>query len=178
MDSANHLLSVCIVEFEKLKALGDKTFAQLSEEQFHWQPNSETNSVAITVQHLVGNMRSRWTEFFTSDLEKPDRNRDSEFEEQKLSKEQILEGWERGWSYVMETMRSLTPEDLMRTVVIRDQSHTVIEAVLRQISHYAYHIGQIVHIAKELLNTEWKTLSIARGKSTGFTPPPKPQAVV
>jgi hypothetical protein len=160
-------------QFRELKQMGDKSFAQIDEAGMHWMPDPESNSIALIVQHLRGNMRSRWTQFFSSDLEKPDRNRDSEFEERPLSKTELLALWDEGWGYVFETMESLQPEDLVRTVVIRGVDHSVLKAINRQISHYAYHVGQIVYIAKHLASSEWKTLSIAKGKSGDYVPDPK-----
>ncbi len=139
----------------------------------HWLPDSESNSIALIIQHLHGNMRSRWTQFFSSDLEKPDRNRDTEFEPRKLSKAELLVLWEEGWGYVFETMGSIGPDDLQRTVVIRGIDTSVIKAINRQIAHYAYHVGQIVYLAKHLASAEWKTLSIARGKSGEYVPDPR-----
>jgi hypothetical protein len=165
-------LAVSIENFEDLKKIGEKTFAQIDEEQMHWSPDAESNSIAINIQHLHGNMRSRWTDIFTTDLEKPDRERDGEFEVRKLSKAELLALWEEGWGYVLSTMRALTPDDLMREVTIRGVPHTVIKAINRQISHYAYHVGQIVYIAKHLRSAEWQTLSIARGQSKAYVPGP------
>jgi hypothetical protein len=160
-------------QFIELKHLGDRSMAQIDEPDMHWSPDMESNSIALIIQHLHGNMRSRWTQFFSSDLEKPDRNRDTEFEERRLSKAELLDLWEEGWGYVFETMDSLLPEDLQRTVIIRGVDHSVLKAINRQISHYAYHVGQIVYIAKQLASSEWKTLSIAKGKSREYVPDPK-----
>lgn len=156
--------------FEDQKALGEKAFAQLTNDAFHWSPDGESNSIAVIIQHLTGNMRSRWTEFFTSDLEKPDRHRDTEFEPSQLSTTQLLAHWDAGWRHVFDTMRSLVPEDLTREVVIRGEPHTVTKAIVRQISHYGYHVGQIVYIAKHLRGEDWQTLSIARGRSKEYKP--------
>lgn len=170
----NHeFLNVTIQDFRDLKKLGDKTFSQLGEEQMHWTPDPESNSIALIIQHLNGNMRSRWTDFFSSDLEKPDRNRDREFETRQLSKAELLSSWEEGWGYVFATMTALHPDQLLETVVIRKVDHTVLKAVNRQISHYAYHIGQIVYVAKQIRSAEWQTLSIARGKSGEYVPDSK-----
>jgi hypothetical protein len=160
-------------QFRELKQMGDRSFAQIDEAGMHWTPDPGSNSIALIIQHLHGNMRSRWTQFFSSDLEKPDRNRDSEFEERPLSKAELLALWEEGWGYVFETMDSLEADDLARTVVIRGVNHSVLNAINRQISHYAYHVGQIVYIAKHLASSEWKTLSIAKGKSKEYVPDPR-----
>lgn len=160
-------------QFRELKNYGDKSFAQIDERGMHWMPDKEANSIALIIQHLHGNMRSRWTEFFSSDLEKPDRNRDSEFEPRQLSKAELEALWDEGWRYVSETMDTLRPEDLGRTVFIRGVETSVLKAINRQIAHYAYHVGQIVYIAKHLASTEWKTLSIAKGKSKEYVPDPR-----
>lgn len=164
-------LAVSLQMFRDQKDLGDKALAQITERELHWSPDAGSNSLAILIQHMSGNMRSRWTEFFTSDLEKPDRNRDTEFEERLLSTAELLERWNEGWQHVFETMSSLTKHDLNRTVTIRKEPHTVIKAIVRQISHYGYHVGQMVYLAKQIRSAEWQTLSIARGKSDAFVPP-------
>jgi len=173
MNSKN-FLSLSIDRFEQLQSLGLKTLEQLNDEQIHWSPDAESNSIAIIVQHLYGNMLSRFTDFLTTDGEKPDRHRDSEFIEQKLSLDELKKRWNAGWDCVFAAIRPLTNDDLDKEVFIRGESHTVMEAILRQISHYAYHVGQIVYIGKHLKGEEWKTLSIPRGKSDEFlTSPPK-----
>ena len=174
MDTINsEFLQLTRDQFRELKQYGDKSFAQIAEEGMHWTPDPESNSIALLIQHLHGNMRSRWTEFFSSDLEKPDRNRDSEFEPRKLSKAELLALWEEGWGYVFETMDSLAQEDLRRSVRIRGVETSVLKAINRQIAHYAYHAGQIVFIAKHLASAEWQTLSIAKGKSGEYVPDPR-----
>ena len=170
---AAEFLQIAIENFRELKMMGEKTFEQVTEEQLHWTPDEESNSIAVIVQHLYGNMRSRWTEFFTSDLEKPDRNRDGEFEARKLSKDELLALWQEGWGYVLGTMESLTPDQLLSTVRIRGVETLVIKAINRQVSHYAYHVGQIVYIAKHQRSAAWQTLSIARGKSKDYVPNPR-----
>lgn len=166
----NEFLTVAMAQFKELKQLGDKAMAQIGEEEMHWSPDAESNSIAINIQHLHGNMRSRWTDFFTSDLEKSDRHRDTEFEERRLGKAELLVLWDEGWGYVFQTMSEIGPDQLLDIVKIRGVDHTVLKAVNRQISHYGYHVGQIVYIAKHLRSAEWKTLSIARGKSQEFVP--------
>lgn len=165
-------LSLSLDRFEQLRSLGTKTLEQLNDEQIHWSPDAESNSIAVIVQHLYGNMLSRFTDFLTSDGEKPNRNRDMEFIEQKLSLNELQKRWDIGWDCVFAAMRPLTQDDLDREVFIRGESHTVMEAILRQISHYAYHVGQIVYIGKHLKGAEWKTLSIPKGKSEQFVTKP------
>jgi uncharacterized damage-inducible protein DinB len=154
--------------FRSQKDLADKAIDQLSDGELLWQPDSESNSVAINMKHLAGNMISRWTNFLTSDGEKPDRNRDGEFEIAEDDIQGLREYWERGYSVFFTTLDSLTEDDLLKTVTIRNEPHTVIQAIQRQLSHYGYHIGQIVALAKHLNGENWKTLSIPRGKSEEY----------
>lgn len=164
-----NFLKSSIKEFEDLKKLGDKSFAQIKDEDFFFQPDEETNSIAIIVRHMNGNMLSRWTDFLTSDGEKEWRKRDEEFEKLFYTdKDDIIDRWEKGWKIVFDTMKSLTPDDLMKTITIRMQPHTVIEAINRQLTHYGYHVGQIVYMAKHLARNNWGSLSIPRGKSDEF----------
>jgi uncharacterized damage-inducible protein DinB len=160
MELARHYLDIALETFQKQKALADKALAQLSPEEYFKFIDPESNSIAIIMKHMAGNMRSRWTDFLTTDGEKPDRNRDDEFVESSL--ETILQSWEASWELVFETIKSLQPGDLLKTVSIRQQPHTVLKAIERQIDHYGYHVGQIVFLAKHLKSKEWKTLSIAR----------------
>jgi len=157
-----------IKRFLYYKELGDKTFAQLSDEQMFWQYNEESNSVAIIVKHIAGNMLSRWTYFLTEDGEKSWRNRDSEFVNNFKNKAEVLEFWEKGWTCLFTALEQITDENISSTIYIRNEAHSVIDAVLRQLAHYPYHIGQIIYIAKMLKNDDWKTLSIARNKSAEF----------
>ena len=157
-----------IKRFQYYKELGDKTFAQLSDEQLFWQYNEESNSIAVIVQHLAGNMLSRWTNFLTEDGEKDWRNRDSEFVNNFKTKEEVLEYWEKGWKCLFDALNQLDEQNLNYPIYIRGEKHTVLDAVLRQLAHYPYHIGQIVYIAKMMKNDDWKTLSIARNKSGDF----------
>jgi hypothetical protein len=151
------------------KRLADGAIAQLSEEQFFAAPDPESNSVAIIMKHLAGNMRSRFTDFLTSDGEKPDRNRDREFlMHNDAKREEVLTSWEQNWQLVFETLNSLRPEDLERTVTIRGEPHSVLQAVNRQVAHYAYHVGQIVFLAKHLKGAAWKTLSVPKGQSEPY----------
>ena len=156
-------------QFGKLKELADKAISQVVEKDFFALPDEHSNSIAIIMKHMAGNMRSRWRDFLTSDGEKPDRNRDSEFViEKRDSKESIFQAWEKGWQYLFEALEPLGPDDLEETVLIRTEPHTVIEAVNRQLTHYAYHIGQIVFLARNLTGSNWKSLSIPKGKSDEF----------
>jgi len=148
------------------KRLADDAIAQLSDEQFFAVPDAESNSVAITVKHMAGNMRSRFTDFLTSDGEKPDRNRDQEFIlAAGVSRAEVLAVWEKYWQLVFDTLNSISPEDLERTVMIRAEPHTVLRAINRQVAHYSYHVGQIVFLAKHWKGAQWKTLSVPRGRS-------------
>ena len=148
------------------KRLADGAIAQLNDEQFFAAPDPESNSVAIIVKHLAGNMHSRFTDFLTSDGEKPDRNRDREFlADNNARREELLSSWEQNWQLVFETLNSLHPEDLERTVTIRGEPHSVLQAINRQVAHYAYHVGQIVFLAKHWKGAEWRTLSVPKGQS-------------
>lgn len=162
LDSAIKRLSDC-------KQLGDKTLAQLSEEQLRWQPAGEPNSIYLIIKHLSGNMLSRWTDFLNSDGEKPTRNRDVEFEDDdSASKQEILDIWEAGWSCMLNTLRSLQPDDLEKTITIRSEPHIVLDAINRQLVHVPYHVGQIVYIGKMIAKENWQSLSIPKGKSQEF----------
>lgn len=143
--------------------------AQLRDEDFFVTLDPESNSIAVLVKHLAGNMRSRFTDFLTTDGEKPDRFRDREFEVTATpARADVMRWWEDGWSVVIGTIESLKPEDVMRTVTIRDEPHTVLQAINRQVAHYAAHVGQIVFLAKHLRSSEWKSLTIPRGRSEEF----------
>ncbi len=155
-------------QFAYYKLLGEKTFAQLSDEELFWQHNADTNSVATIVKHLWGNMRSRWTDFLTSDGEKPWRDREAEFDNDVRAREAMLAKWEEGWACLFAALETLTDADLGRIIHIRNEGHTVLEAINRQLAHYPYHVGQIVHIGKMLRGEHWKSLSIPRGKSQDF----------
>jgi hypothetical protein len=172
---SQHYLEEARRQFRGHKRMGDAAMAQLRDEDFFVTIDPESNSVAVLVKHLAGNMRSRFTDLLTSDGEKPDRFRDREFEvTSETTRADVLRWWEEGWAVVLATIESLKPEDVMRTVTIRGEPHTVLQAVNRQIAHYAQHTGQIVFLAKHLRSSEWKTLSIPRGKSEEFkTAPPK-----
>lgn len=156
--------------FRAIKTTGDGALTQLSLEEMQRVPAPEMNSIAIIIKHLHGNMLSRWTDFLTSDGEKPGRDRDAEFEASATTREEILRQWEEGWACTLKALDELTPGDLVRTVTIRGQPHSVIEAAHRQLQHYSYHIGQIVMLARLSRGPKWQTLSIARGKSKEYTP--------
>ena len=169
LDVASHYLEEARRQFRGHKRMGEGAMSQLRDQDFFVTLDAEANSVAILVKHLAGNMRSRFTDFLTSDGEKPDRFRDREFElTSGTTRAEVTEWWEEGWACVLGTIEALKPEDVMRTVSIRGEPHTVLQAVNRQIAHYAQHIGQIVFLAKHLKSSEWKTLSIPRGKSEEF----------
>jgi hypothetical protein len=168
-DVAAHYLDEVRRQMRGHKRMGEGAMAQLREEDFFATLDPESNSVAVLVKHLAGNMRSRFTNFLTSDGEKSDRFRDREFEvTDATTRADVMKWWEEGWSCVFAAIDGLTPEDVMRTVTIRSEPHTVLQALNRQIAHYAQHIGQIVFLAKHLRAGEWKTLSIPRGKSEDY----------
>lgn len=163
-----YFLTTSIEEFAKYKTMADKSIARLNEQELHWQPDPESNSVAIIIKHLSGNMISRWTDFLTTDGEKPDRFRDTEFEDQLESKEELLAIWEKGWKVFLDTLYSLKAEDMMKTVYIRKEPHIVMKAFIRQLTHYAYHTGQIIFLAKHIKGKDWESLSIPKGMSEEF----------
>ncbi|GGF14780.1 hypothetical protein GCM10010954_11690 [Halobacillus andaensis] len=168
MNVEKEYLKVVQERFHSVKELGEKTITQLSEEEIQWYMNDASNSIAVLVKHLNGNMKSRWIDFFTSDGEKPNRNRDQEFINTISSKEELIEVWEEGWEILFDTLNNLRPADLTNHVKIRSENHTVIDAIERQVVHYASHIGQIVYIGKLLKGEEWHTLSIPKGKSEEY----------
>ncbi|EJS67690.1 DUF1572 domain-containing protein [Bacillus cereus] len=168
MDIGREYLQCAISNFKATKKQGERALSQLSYEQIIWSSHVETNSVAIIIKHLHGNMRSRWTDFLTSDGEKIDRNRDGEFEGGYSSKQEVLAAWQEGWEYVFKAMSTINPEHLLKTVYIRGEALTVMQAIERQISHYALHIGQIIYIGKMLKENEWECLSIPRGQSASY----------
>lgn len=152
-------------QFEYYKMLGDKTFSQLQSDQLFWKFNEDSNSIATIVKHLWGNMLSRWTNFLTSDGEKEFRDRDAEFENDIESKEELLKKWNEGWECLFNAINTLSEKDLNKIIYIRNQGHTVMEAINRQLAHYPYHIGQIVFLGKMLAENQWVSLSIPKGKS-------------
>jgi uncharacterized damage-inducible protein DinB len=154
--------------FRYYKKLADRAIVQCPDEALFITVDAESNSIAIIVKHMAGNMRSRWLDFLTTDGEKPDRNRDTEFEDPPQTRAQLSEMWERGWKYLFDALEPLTETDLTRTVTIRTEPHSVMQAINRQIAHYAHHVGQILFLAKHLTFTktgEWESLSVPRGKS-------------
>jgi len=166
---AAHFLEDALAVFRKYKRLGEDAMAQLDDAEFFAQIDAEANSVAVIVKHLAGNMRSRWTDFLTTDGEKPDRERDAEFEiEAGATRAEVSEWWEAGWRCVFEAVEPLHSSDLARTVFIRGEPHTVVKAINRQLTHYAYHVGQIVLLAKHFKSEQWQSLSIPRGRSELF----------
>lgn len=168
-DTAAHYLDEARRQLRGHKHMGEAAMSQLADNDFFVTLDPEANSVATLVKHLAGNMRSRFTDFLTSDGEKPDRFRDREFElSPATTRGEVMTWWEEGWTCVFAAIDSLKPEDVMRTVTIRNEPHTVLQAVNRQIAHYAQHIGQIVFLAKHLRSSEWKTLTIPRGKSEEY----------
>jgi Protein of unknown function (DUF1572) len=150
------------------KHLGDKTFAQLEDEDFRYAPNNQSNSIAVIVRHLHGNMLSRWTNFLTEDGEKQGRNRDTEFSPPATGKDGVLALWEEGWTCLLDTLRSLKDEDLLKTIYIRHEPLPAIDAINRQLAHYPHHVGQIVYIGKMICNEKWQSLSIPKGASGDF----------
>lgn len=167
MSLGNAFLESAIKRLASYKELGDKTFAQLSEDDFFYQPNEESNSIAIIIQHMAGNMFSRWTDFLTTDGEKPWRSRDAEFNI-RLNYQQLLDIWEKGWNCCLQALEELTEDDLTKTIHIRGEALLAVDAINRQLAHYPYHVGQIIYIAKILKNENWQSLSIAKGKSAEF----------
>jgi hypothetical protein len=155
--------------FHYYKNLAERAMEQVSDEQLLTALDPEMNSIAVTVKHMAGNMRSRWTDFLTSDGEKPDRNRDSEFEEPPSRREDLLKMWEDGWHCLFAALEPLSDGDMGRTVTIRGEAHSVMQAVNRQLAHYAYHCGQIVLLAKHFNHKDWKSPSVPRGKSVEFS---------
>jgi Protein of unknown function (DUF1572) len=150
-------------QFRKLKKLAEGAIAQAQDDDLYVTLDEEANSIAIVMRHMAGNLRSRFTDFLTTDGEKPDRNRDGEFELDKpLTRSQVMADWESGWTRLFATLDSLTTDDLLRDVFIRGERHSVIQALDRQLTHHAYHVGQIVLLAKHFRSSEWKTLSIPR----------------
>ena len=158
-----------IASLKAYKKLADKAIAQIEDDEFFVMLDEEANSVAVIMKHMAGNMFSRWTDFLTTDGEKPDRNRDMEFViEANTTKDEVLNYWERGWACVFGALEPLRPEDFEKTVMIRGEEHTIVQAINRQLMHYSYHIGQIVFLAKHFRSTEWRSLSIPRNQSAAF----------
>ena len=163
-----HFLDNTTNVFRMYKQLGEKAMAQLDDAELNWQANEDSNSIVNIVKHLWGNMLSRWTDFLTTDGEKPWRQRDAEFEHATMSSEEMMRLWDEGWQCVFLALNSLTEQDLDKTVYIRNEGHLVADAITRQIAHYAYHVGQIVYVAKLRIKDDWKSLTIPRNKSNEF----------
>jgi hypothetical protein len=161
-------LAYATKEFNRYKSLGDKAIAQIPDEGLFWQYNPESNSIAMIVQHLSGNMLSRWSDIFNSDGEKAWRNRDKEFKQVINTREELEAAWAKGWDQLFETLNTLTEVDLERIIYIRNEPHTVMEAIMRQVGHYPSHVGQIIYVGKMFLNSGWESLSIPRNGSDEF----------
>jgi len=155
--------------FHMYKRLADKAMAQLTDDQLYLQLDPESNSIAVIVKHMAGNMRSRWTDLLTTDGEKPDRDRDSEFELPPSTRTELLALWDSGWKILFDALEPLTEEQMAASIMIRSEPHSVMQAINRQVAHYSMHVGQIVFLAKHLKSAEWITLTVPRGKSREFT---------
>lgn len=169
---ALELTSSCLHDsiplFRYYKKLADRAIEQVTDDDLGLKIDPESNSIAIVMQHVAGNLRSRWTDFLTSDGEKPDRNRDAEFEPRTASRQELIDEWERAWTLAFKVLASLTDADMSRTVMIRGEAHSVTQAIHRQVAHAAYHSGQIVFLARHFNHEKWTSLSIPRGKSEEF----------
>lgn len=165
---SNNFLESSKKQFEYYKLLGEKTFDQVTDEQLFWQYNPESNSIATIVKHLWGNMLSRWTDFLTTDGEKEWRQRDAEFENDIQTREELLNKWNEAWNCLFNVLNSITENELSKEIFIRNQGHTVVDAVIRQLAHYPYHIGQIVFLGKMMCDEFWTSLSIPKGKSDDY----------
>lgn len=164
-----HYLNDIRASFSAYKKLAEKALAQIKDEEYFVTLDAESNSIAIIMKHMAGNMISRWTDFLTTDGEKPDRNRDMEFViDPEATKASLVTYWGRGWACLFEALESLQPEDFGRKVFIRGEEHTIVQAINRQMTHYAYHTGQIVFLAKHFRSNEWKSLSVPKNRSAGF----------
>ncbi|WP_237391926.1 DUF1572 family protein [Paenibacillus dendrobii] len=166
-DLGSVYLASATAKFKELKQSAEKAIAQVQDDvKLNWAPNEESNSIAIIVKHLSGNMISRWTDFLTTDGEKPGRDRDEEFEGTIESKDDLLSIWNQGWDVFLQTLSDLKSDDLLRTVYIRQQPHSVLESIERQMSHYSSHVGQIIYVAKMIQGDDWHTLTIPRKKKS------------
>ena len=164
----NNFISSAVKQFEYYKMLGEKTMSQMPDEKLNWQYNADSNSIAAIVKHLWGNMLSRWTDLLTTDGEKEWRNREAEFDNDLNTRQEIMAKWDEGWAAVLDALHGLTDADLGKIIYIRNQGHTVMEAITRQLAHYPYHVGQMVYIGKMICGEKWQSLSIPRGKSQQF----------
>jgi Protein of unknown function (DUF1572) len=166
-------LQLAIREFKRTKALGDGALSQINDEQFFAVPSEGDNSIAVIVKHVGGNLLSRWADFLSSDGEKPGRNRDAEFEVTVAdTRQSLIKQWEAGWTALFSALKPLDDLDLKRTVTIRGEAHSVLQAINRQLTHYSYHVGQVVYVARHYAGNSWRTLSVARGKSVQFNAEP------
>jgi hypothetical protein len=161
-------LDSVIKRFKEYKVLGEKTFGQLTDAEMHFQPNQASNSIAVIIQHLYGNMLSRWTNFLTEDGEKTWRKRDDEFETHSYSKQQLVDKWNEGWKVFLDTLGSLREDDLSKTITIRSEPLNIVDAINRQMAHYSYHVGQIVYLGRWIKEDQWKSLSIPKNTSQQF----------
>lgn len=169
MSIGNEYLQNSVLTFETYKGLADRAMAQIDNEQFFAALDPESNSIAVIVKHLSGNLSSRWTDFLTSDGEKPSRDRDAEFEVgDSATRAELMSNWERGWEIAFRELKAVTADDLAKTIYIRSEPHSVLKAIARQLSHGAYHVGQIVFLAKHFADGSWKALTIPRNKSRGL----------
>jgi hypothetical protein len=172
MTQGQIFLTETLKSMKGLKSNVEKALAQITGNEYHYKPDSESNSVAIIMKHMSGNMLSRFTDFLTTDGEKPNRNRDDEFVDDFESQEQLQHLWEKGWQCVFDSIEALTENDLTKTVFIRNEPHSVVRALQRQLTHYAYHAGQIVFLCKHIRSTTFQSLSIPKAQSNTYTPPP------
>ena len=168
-DPAQHYLADALQTFRDYQKLAEGAFRQISDQDFFTTLDEESNSIAVNIKHMAGNMLSRWTDFLTTDGEKPNRERDMEFVIlPNTTRNDLLAYWEKGWRCVFDAIEPLNPDDLLRTVLIRGQEHTVMQAINRQIAHYAYHVGQIVYLSKHFKSSDWQSLSVPRNRSADF----------
>ena len=168
MSIAGNYHADAVLSFRNYKKLAERALEQVSDEEFFARIDDESNSLAVLVKHVAGNLHSRWRDFLTTDGEKPDRHRDTEFETAGDGRGSLMEFWESGWRTLFDNIEPLTEEDLARSVLIRGEPHTVVEAINRQLTHYSYHVGQIVFLAKHLRSSGWKNLSVPRNRSSDF----------
>lgn len=168
MSVGKEYLRVVQDRFAVLKKQGEKAISQLEQDDLHWALNDATNSIAVIIQHVSGNMISRWTDFLTTDGEKDNRNRDGEFVNRSLSKEELMDCWDQGWNVFFHTLNDLDDQDLLKAVFIRGQAQTVLNAIETQMAHYASHIGQIMFIGKQIKGDQWISLSIPKGESAAY----------
>ena len=168
MEFSTSYLADSISLFRYYKKLGERALAQVADDQLFYCQDEESNSIAIILKHLAGNMLSRWTDFLTTDGEKPSRNRDTEFKDPPKNRAELMRAWEEGWTCLLNTLESLTDSDLTRRVFIRGEAHSVMQAINRQLCHYSYHVGQIVFAAKQRRTGDWSSLTVPRGKSADY----------